>query len=165
MKKTKKRLPTGQLGEIGENLVVLQALARGALFAYKLPLGCPEDDVIIQLEDNRQLRIQVKTRRAGDWQTHYKDHYAESDPNGDGERFWVFVDLKAVDLGRKSPKFYIMPAGWVENYIHEEQKAYLARRGITQEQRRSRHWGIKTKAIEQWRDRWELLELSDVAQF
>lgn len=64
----KRRLPTGQLGELGENLVVLQLLARGAEAAYKLPRGAPADDLVVHLEDGKELRVQVKTRRTGSWQ-------------------------------------------------------------------------------------------------
>lgn len=57
----RRRLPTGQLGELGENLVVLQLLARGAAAAYKLPLGAPADDLVVHLEGEKVFRVQVKT--------------------------------------------------------------------------------------------------------
>jgi hypothetical protein len=96
-------LPTGQLGELGENLVILQLLARGAIAAYKLPLGAPADDLVLHLEDGRELRLQVKTRRAGTWQAAYTDSFAHPDPNHETTRFWVFVDLKAIDFDKKAP--------------------------------------------------------------
>ena len=161
----KRRLPTGQLGELGENLVILQLLARGAEAAYKLPLGAPADDLVVHLEDEKVFRVQVKARRTGTWQPTYKDHYAEADPDNDTGRFWVFVDLKAIDLGKEPPRFYIAPAGWVENYIYAGHMAYLERKGLTQKERPSRHHSLHLKDIEQWRDRWDLLGVSDIAKF
>jgi hypothetical protein len=160
-----RRLPTGQLGEIGESLVILQLLARGATVAYKLPLGAPADDLIVHLEDGRDLRLQVKTRRTGDWQPHYKESFADPDPKTTKTRFWVFVDLKAIDLGQEAPHFYIIPAVWIEDYIHRRLTANLKRRGITLEQRRSRHTKIQASEIKDWRNRWDLLGLSQPARF
>jgi hypothetical protein len=164
--KTKpRRLPTGQLGELGENLVILQLLARGATAAYKLPLGAPADDLVVHLGGGKNLRLQVKTRRTGTWQPTHKDSFAHSDRKTKDNRFWVFVDLKAIDLGREAPHFYIVPAIWIENYVHERFTAYLKSRGLSLEERRSRHTSITEDEIEEWRDRWDLLGLSDLARF
>ena len=161
----RRRLPTGQLGELGENLVVLQLLARGADAAYRLPSGAPTDDLVVHLEDENEFRVQVKTRRTGTWQLTYKDHYAKTDPDSDTGRFWVFVDLKGIDLGKEPPRFYIVPASWIEHCIYAGHMAYLKRKGLTRKQRPSRHCSLKLKDIEQWRDCWDLLGVSDIAKF
>jgi hypothetical protein len=161
----RRKLSTGQLVELGENLVILQLLARGAEAAYKLPLGAPADDLVVHLEDEKILRVQVKTRRTGTWQSTYKHYYAEADPDSDTGRFWVFVDLKAMDLGKEPPRFYIAPAGWVENYIRAGHMAHLERKGLNRKERPSHHHSLQLKDIEQWRDRWDLLGVSDIAKF
>ncbi len=161
----RRRLPTGQLGELGENLVVLQLLARGAGAAYRLPLGAPTDDLVVHLEDEKEFRVQVKTRRTGTWQLTYKDHYAKTDPDSDTGRFWVFVDLKGIDLGKEPPRFYIAPAGWIEHCIYAGHMAYLKRKGLTRKTRPSRHHSLNPEDFEEWRDRWDLLGVSDIAKF
>jgi hypothetical protein len=160
-----RRLPTGQLGELGENLVILQLLARGAAAAYKLPLGAPADDLVVHLKDGRELRLQVKTRRTGTWQATYKDSFARPDPNTETTRFWVFVDLKAIDLGQEAPHFYIVPAVRIESHLHKHFHAHLKKLGLTREQRRSRHTSIAEDEIRDWRNRWDLLGLSNLARF
>jgi hypothetical protein len=85
--------------------------------------------------------------------------------NAEKTRFWVFVDLKAIDLGKDAPHFYIVPAVRIESHIHKHFHAHLKKLGLTREQRHSRHTSIAEDEIRDWRNRWDLLGLSDLARF
>jgi hypothetical protein len=90
------RLLTGQLGELGENLIIPQLLARGRTAAYKLPLCAPADDLVVHLEGGKELRLQVKTRRTGTWQATYEDAFGHSHPKRGkwGQRSTIDFDPK-----------------------------------------------------------------------
>lgn len=70
-----------------------------------------------------------------------------------------------MDIGKdpeRRPDFFIAPAWWVENSIHTRHGAYLARHGG----RRAKspdllHHAIPKNVIEEWRDRWDVLDIFD----
>lgn len=111
--------------------------------------------VVRTAADNHQVELFVKTRRKGDWQTSTTFGKPRA-PAALERRFWVFVDLP--DGG--SASFYIAPEWWIQNDIHEDDAAYLARHGGERKiTKGATHHRIQTERVSQWRDRWDLLGL------
>lgn len=100
------------------------------------------------------IRVYVKTRRTGTWQTHVGKGTPTPESPAD-DRFWLFVDLT-----RTPTVFYIAPEWWVENDIYETFQADLARFGGSRPRGPgSTHHGTPEPRIGQWRERWDLLGL------
>lgn len=116
----------------------------------------PDIDILASdVERTRTVAIQVKTKTSGTWHTTiHRGRPRGEDP--DETQFWVFVDL-GRDQG-VPPEFFVAPAWWIENSIHEEHKAYLARHGGRRAKNPdSTHHAITQKVVEPWRDRWDIL--------
>jgi hypothetical protein len=108
----------------------------------------------VQLPQGDLVHVYVKTRQTGTWQTNVgKGIPTPESPEAD--RFWLFVDLM-----RTPTAFFVAPAWWVQNDIHETFQADLARFGGSRPRSpASTHHGIAELRISQWRERWDLLGL------
>jgi hypothetical protein len=108
----------------------------------------------VSLPRGNYVDVYVKSRRTGTWQTDVRKGMPTPESPEDN-RFWLFVDLT-----RTPTAFYIAPAWWVENDIHETYQADLARFGGSRPRSpTSTHHGIPEPRISQWRERWDLLGL------
>lgn len=147
------KLNTHQVGQAGEHYVAAELHRRGA-YAVTFSGNMPRIDVLASnLDRSRTVAIQVKTKTAGTWQTSIRRGRPRKKVANEAE-FWIFVDIGKDP--EKSPDFYIAPAWWIENSIHERHEAYLARHGGTSP-RDSLHHAIPKSVIEEWRDRWDVL--------
>ena len=107
------------------------------------------------MSDGRQVSVYVKTRRRGDWETDTRKGRPRTLALDESE-FWLFVDL-----AESPPAFFVAPAWWVENDIHEDHQAYLAAHGGQRARRLTTHHRITTGRVEEWRNRWDLLQSAD----
>ena len=141
-----------QTARAGEHFVAAELNRRGA-YAVTFAGNMPKIDVMAtNSRGSRTVRIQVKTRRSGSW--HARTFHGERCKKNPNEtEFWIFVDISKA---QNPPGYYVVPAWWMRNDIHKADKAYEARRGKPKEHT---HHGIKLERIEQWRDRWELLDI------
>jgi hypothetical protein len=113
------------------------------------------NELRVALPSGTAVDVYVKTRASGTWQTDIRKG-SPSAERPDESCYWLFVDLTS-----EPPSFYIAPAWWIENDIHETYAADLARfGGIRPRSPHSTHHGIKEERIVQWRDRWDLLGLT-----
>lgn len=150
------RLRSDQVGRAGEYFVAAEIMRRGG-YAVTFSGNMPGIDIFASDADHeRRVTIQVKTKTGGDWQTSInRGRQWVADPV-DG-RFWVLVDLGKT---LASPLFYVMPAYWIENDIHDSHEAYLARHGGHRGRNdASTHHSIQRRRIEQWLDRWDILTI------
>jgi hypothetical protein len=70
----------------------------------------------------------------------------------------VFVEIGDDPEGR--PQFFVVPELWIQADSDRAHAAYLERHGGHRARAsESKHHSIETKRIEQWRDRWDLLEI------
>lgn len=149
------KLKTHQVGQAGEHYVAAELHRRGA-YAVTFSGNMPDIDILASNVDRtRTISIQVKTKTAGTWQTttrRGRRRQEEPDPT----EFWVFVDI-----GRdasKPPSYFVAPAWWIENSIHERHEAYLAKHeGKRARSPESAHHAIPKTVLEEWQDRWEVL--------
>ena len=75
----------------------------------------------------------------------------------DGQRFWVLVDLGPRG-GGDSPKYFVMPDGWIRRHIKEHHDWWLAIHGGQRPVNpASPHVAIQPNAVEEWQDRWDVL--------
>ncbi|MGH2725099.1 MAG: hypothetical protein ACRDI0_12750 [Actinomycetota bacterium] len=116
----------------------------------------PEVDILASdLAQTRTVAIQVKTKRAGDWQTSLRE-WTSRTPEVTASRFWIFVDLHKQPVD--PPEFFIVPEEWIQQDIDRAHRAYLDRHGGQRARTpASRHHAIRKNRIEQWRNRWDLL--------
>jgi hypothetical protein len=88
----------------------------------------------------------------GSWETRSKPNHEI--------RFWVLVDL-SKPLG-ELPDFYVVPEYWIQNDIHKNHTANLAKHaGRRPSGSESKHQSISIKRFEQWKDRWEILGVTN----
>src|SRR3712207_182928 len=95
----------------------------------------------------------LKTKSSGTWQDN-TDNGARASADDADDRVWIYVDVHG------EPAFYVAPAWWAVNDIHDAHAAYLARHGG----RRARtpdttHHAIRPERVAQWRDRWDIVGL------
>jgi hypothetical protein len=151
-----RKLNGQQVARAGEYLVAAQIHRCGG-YAVTFAGNMPGIDLIASDVDHvRKITIQVKTKTSGTWHanTRRDARLWESAPT-DVDQFWVFVDL-----GDEQPVYYIAPAWWVQNDIHQVHHDYLQRHGGTRARNPdSTHHAIATARIAQWRDRWDLLKI------
>ncbi len=104
--------------------------------------------------DADAMRLVVRTRTAGDWQT--KASYGE--PRAEEEHpttFWVLVHLAL-----NTAVCYVVPEWWIRNDISEKHDEYLRFRGGTRPVNpESDHHAIGTQRVAQWIDRWDQLRV------
>ena len=103
-----KKISSTILGAAGEHFVIAELLRRGVI-AAKAPEGAPNMDIVTtDLEGNKLLAIQVKTRRdyrGGDKGWHMK---AKHEMLFAKRMFYVFVNVG--HLPDEPPAFYVMPS-------------------------------------------------------
>lgn len=143
-----------QTARAGEYFVAAELSRRGA-YAVTFAGNMPRIDVLASnLDISRTVRLQVKTRKAGSWQTSI-DEGRRCRRTQNNTEFWVFVDL--VDPP-SSPDYYVVPAWWIRRNIFQAHQAYLARHGgVRAVSPSSKHHSITLGRIRQWEDRWDLL--------
>lgn len=94
--------------------------------------------------------VQVLSRRqpGSPWQASV-DH-----PTTEDAHAVVFVDLTG-----DTPDFYVAPASWVADDVRSHHNAWLAQVGGTRPRNPSSdHTAIPLERIEQWRQRWDVLQ-------
>lgn len=106
--------------------------------------------ILIAQRGHRQIRLLVKSKRRGDWQTSTMD-------GEDGSRvtnaFWVLVDLAGA------PDFYIMPEAWLRQNIRDVHEQYLKAHGWRDDvERGSDHHSINLQRVKSWQGRWDILD-------
>jgi hypothetical protein len=146
-----------QVARAGEHFVAAELHRRGA-YAVTFAGNMPRIDLLASnAEQTRTVMIQVKTKRSGTWQTSTRTGIPrEAVP--EELRFWILVDLRRSP--DDSPVYYIVHEWWIQNDIHEAHQEYLRRHGGTRaESPGSTHHAIPRTRIEQWRDRWDLLDI------
>lgn len=148
--------PTNQMvGRAGEHLVTGEILRRGA-YATPFAGNMPQVDVLAADKDqDRTVWIQVKTKRGGTtWQTSItrgRQREEEDSP----ARFWILVDLAGDD-----PDYYIIPEWWMQNDIFTAHQKYLDEHGGQRAKNPdSTHHAVTIARVDQWRDRWDLLDI------
>jgi hypothetical protein len=152
-----RKLNTHQVGRAGEHYVAAEVHRRGA-YAVTFSGNMPEIDILASnVERTRTVSIQVKTKTAGTWQTSIRRGRSREEKPDEAE-FWIFVDIGKDPEAR--PGFFIVPAWWVENSIHQEHEEYLARHGGERARTPgATHHAIPASRLEEWRERWDLLRI------
>jgi hypothetical protein len=143
-----------QTARAGEYYVAAELNRRGA-YAVTFAGNMPRIDILAcDINQNRTVHIQVKTKTAGDWQSTI-NHGKKCSNKMNETSFWIFVDLSR---GTNPPDFYIVPEWWIKNNIFECHTAYLkknlGKRPVSQE---STHHSINNRRLEQWKDKWDIL--------
>ena len=140
-----------QTARAGEYFVAAELNRRGA-YSVTFAGNMPGIDIVASnVTRTRTVFIQVKTRRAGTWQTTI-DKGKLTNKEDDEASFWVFVDLR---LGLAFPEYYIVPEWWIQKDIYKTHRAYLKKHGGKRAYNpRSKHHSIQSSRIEKWKDRW-----------
>jgi Holliday junction resolvase-like predicted endonuclease len=146
------KLTNQQVAYAGENFVAAEIHRRGG-YAVTFSGNMKGIDLLASdVEHDRVISIQVKTKTAGTWQTTIKHGKKQKEPE-DVSKFWIFVDL-----GKDDPEYYIVPAWWIENDIHVAHDQYLAEHGGHRAKTdTSTHHAIPVKRIQEWKDSWDTL--------
>jgi hypothetical protein len=147
------KLQTGQVGPAGEHYVAAEIHRRGG-YAVTFSGNMKGIDLLASdVEHNRKISIQVKTRTRGSWHANIARDGHTREENALEDKFWIFVDLEP-----EHPEYYIAPAWWVENDIYEHHQAYLKQHGGHRAVNdRSQHHAIRTNRLTAWKDRWDVL--------
>lgn len=146
-----------QTARAGEYFVAAELNRRGA-YAVTFAGNMPKVDIVASnVGGAREVSIQVKTRRSGNWHTSTDQARRCRRPRVDEKNFWVFVDLADNNVG---PIYYVVPEWWIRNNIFYAQRAYLKRHGGKPPiNPQSKHHSIHPRRIAMWKDRWDLLKL------
>jgi hypothetical protein len=98
-----------------------------------------------------EVRLVVRARTAGDWQT--RASYGEPRAEEENPRtFWVLVHLGPGTTVRS----YVVPEWWMLNDISERHDEYLRfREGARSLAPESDHHAIRTERVAEWLDRWD----------
>jgi hypothetical protein len=97
----------------------------------------------------------IKTKTNGDWQTDIRKG-TPREPVVDEHRFWILVDLEKPS----APEFCVVPEWWIENDIYHRHQEWVAKHGgVRPRNPGSTHHSVQPWRVEEWRDRWDLLEL------
>jgi hypothetical protein len=144
-----------QVARAGEMFVAAEINKRGG-YAVTFAGNMPGIDILASdLADNRLISIQVKSKSSGTWHARYPKDAIKSSRLPHETHFWIFVDLEG-----EHPAYYVAPQWWIRNNILEEHTAFLAdyekKHG---HKRESSHHGIPVRRVEQWRDRWDILDI------
>lgn len=148
------KLNTQQVAQAGEQFVSAELHRRGA-YAVTFSGNMPNIDILASdLEQQRTVSIQVKTKAAGTWHTTItRGEPREENPAED--RYWVLVDIGRDPETR--PDYYIVPEWWMVNHIHSRYQEKP--RGAWSKNPDSKHFAIIPKNIAEWRERWDLLAI------
>ena len=147
------KLHPGQVGAAGEHFVAAEIHVRGG-YAVTFSGNMKGIDLLASdAEHQRKISIQVKCKTSGTWHANAVRDGHPRDEDRLEEKFWVFVDL-----GILPPQYYIAPAWWVENDIHEHHSAYLSKHGGKRAHGGdSPHHAIPVSRLIDWKDRWDVL--------
>ena len=103
--------------------------------------------------DGARRTVRVSAKRSGNWQTS-TTYGADQAPEEARGRFWVFVDV-----GRPESEFFVVPEDWMVEDIWQVHQQYLKKHGGQRKvTRKSTHHKIELARIQDWRDRWDLLD-------
>jgi Holliday junction resolvase-like predicted endonuclease len=113
------KLDKHQVGQAGEHFVAAELHRRGG-YAVTFAGNMPGIDILASdVGRTRTVSIQVKTRTAGSWHTTTSRGRPRKEKRDESE-FWIFVDVGRDPDVR--PDFFVVPAWWMENSIHVEQR-------------------------------------------
>lgn len=118
-------------GVAGEHFVCAELAKRGWVAALTAKNTPAMDVIATRLDASAIARIQVKTRSTSYRRAHRVSRIELNGPKD----FVVLVDIGDVD---ESPQYWVVPAGVASSLIKSEQ--------------------IRTSDIEDFRDRWDLLD-------
>jgi hypothetical protein len=147
-----------QVSRAAEHFVAAELNRRGA-YAVTFAGNMPRIDILASNADQtRTVRIQVKGtknwRSSPDWQTTIKEGKRGHKPK-EVDSYWILVDMK-----KEQPRYFIMPEYWIRNDIQKAHSAYLKRHGGKRKiNPDSLHHSINLKRVEQWQDKWEILDI------
>ena len=134
-------------GRAGEYYVVAELNRRGA-YAVTFTGNMPEIDVMASdATRSRTVHIQVKTKRASNW--HISPGEGDKIPREN--TFWVFVNLPN---NGSPPHYWILSDCRIRAIIKET----YAERVKNKPDIVPMHY-LREKLIEEWKDRWDILEL------
>ena len=139
------------VNERGLAAVVEEVTRRGG-HALVEHAGTKREVVVTGESAEGRLRLLVRTRTAGDWQS--RASYGEPRaPQEHSTTFWVLVHL-----GPGAAQCYVIPEWWMRNDIYEKHEDYLrSHRGSRPVGHESDHHAIRTERVAQWLGRWDQL--------
>lgn len=145
-----------QVARAGEHFVAAELHRRGA-YAVLFPGQHARIDMMASNTDQtKTVTVQVKTKgqSSQSWQTSTR----RGDPLKPGTEevhFWILVELRK---GNAEPAYFIVPGDWMRKTIRKSHQKYLRLHGGARPNApESTHYAIKKSAVEEWRDRWDLL--------
>lgn len=104
------------------------------------------------------LRLRVKAKTDAFWQTSTEDRlvpHARPETN-----YVVFVTFGWGSSD--SPTYWVAPESWVKRDVYTHHRAYLAEHGGKRPRTPgSTHHSVDVTRVEKWRDRWDLLGVTD----
>jgi len=118
-----------QTARAGEFFVAAELCRRGA-YAVTFAGNMPRIDILASKTDQtRTVQIQVKSRRKGTWQAHFRlDQLKEAISRlKDSSRFWVLVDLGKDNS--QPPRYWIVPERRMLEIMYGKRQKYLASPG------------------------------------
>ncbi len=141
-----------QTARSGEAFVVAELNRRGA-YAVPFAGNMPGIDILAtNINRSRVVKIQVKTKTKGDWQTS-TDEGRPSHEKTKEDTFWILVDIGPDP--EQPPKYYICPEWWIRNDIHQNHHEYLRKNPNY----RSKLHTITESRVARWQNRWDVLGL------
>jgi hypothetical protein len=154
------KLNSQQVAYAGEHYVAAEIHRRGG-YAVTFSGNMKGIDLLASdAQHDRVIKIQVKTKTRGTWQTTIRNGRKWTKPPQNVDRYWVLVDL-----GQDSPEFYIAPAWWMENGIYTHHQQYLADSGGHRRTNDdSTHHAIPQQRIAKWKDKWDELGIFPTAE-
>jgi hypothetical protein len=142
-----------QVNAHGRELVEIELLKRGAT-SVKM-CGTRLKYISIVSKKNKDINLRIKVKRKGSWQTTI-DEADGSVISHTGDikfDFWIFVEMG------DEPNFWVVPDNWIRHDIFIEHKKYLEKHnGHRPKNDDSNHHSIEEYRINNWEDRWDLLE-------
>ena len=149
------KLGPQQVAYAGEHYVAAEVHNRGG-YAVTFSGNMKGIDLLASdVQHERVVKIQVKSKTRGTWQTTIRHGREWPQAPKVVDRYWVFVDL-----GDVAPKFYIVPAWWIENDIDKAHQQYLDEHGGHRAKKdESPHHAMQLSRIVQWKDKWETMKI------
>lgn len=142
-------LTSREVNELAKRHLVAELAARGVTAGVGAGSA-----VTITRASSEPVQLIVRAKRGPVWQASTTYGIPRSEPEQPEGRFWVLVDLRP-DV----PTFWVVPEWWIQNDIHRDFSAYLARNGgRRKEGGDSTHHAITENRVAQWQDRWDLLQ-------
>ncbi|MDQ5909956.1 MAG: hypothetical protein QG599_2051 [Pseudomonadota bacterium] len=146
-----------ELNRQGRQHVEAELLRRGAVSVTSSSYGTRKTYLLVTNSSNdRTVELRIKTKQKGRWHTTTDEAQPANVPSNltNINSYWVFVDFSGP------PKYWIVPDRWIRNDIHEAHKKYLQKHdGHRAENDNSSHHAIEESRLEQWLNKWELLDI------